>query len=197
MVLIIFYFVLIAQIGAKVEIENKLPQMSLKMLNGKPTDVSSFLEDGPILIAFWATWCAPCVKEMKYLDKFNKKYAESGLQVISINTDTPRSLSKVKSFVKSRKYSFNVLLDPKSEYIRKAGGNILPYVLLVNKDGTIFKRHMGYNPGDEITLEKEILEMISLNSSDEDSEKTVNEEKDLKSTDEKSDEKSDKESISK
>ena len=56
---------------------------------------------------------------------------------------------------------------------------------------------MGYNPGDEITLEKEILEMISLNSTDEDSEKTVNEEKDLKSIDKKSDEKSDKESISK
>ncbi|MCS5640247.1 MAG: TlpA family protein disulfide reductase, partial [Candidatus Marinimicrobia bacterium] len=140
MVLIIFYFVLIAQIGAKVEIENKLPKMSLKMLNGKPTDVLSFLEDGPILINFWATWCAPCIKEMKYLDKFNKKYAESGLQIVSINTDTPRSLSKVKSFVKSRGYSFNILLDPKSEYIRKAGGKVLPYLLLVNTDGTIFKR---------------------------------------------------------
>jgi len=47
---------------------------------------------------------------------------------------------------------------------------------------------MGYNPGDEITLEKEILEMIALNSADEDSKEIVNEEEDLKSTDEKSDE---------
>jgi len=46
---------------------------------------------------------------------------------------------------------------------------------------------MGYNPGDEITLEKEILEMIALNSADEDSKEIVNEEG-LKSTDEKSDE---------
>ena len=124
---------------------------------------------------------------MKYLDKFNKTYSDSGFQVVSINTDSPRSLSKVKSFVKSRGYSFNILLDPKSEYIRKTGGNILPYVLLVNSDGTIFKRHMGYNPGDEITLEKEILEMIALNSVDEDSLGIVNEE-DLESTYEKSDE---------
>jgi len=187
MMLIIFYFVLIAQIGAKVEIENKLPKMSLKLLNGKLINISSFLENGPILINFWATWCAPCLKEMKFLDKFNKKYIDSGFQVVSINTDTPRSLSKVKSFVKSRGYSFNILLDPKSEYIRKAGGKVLPYLLLVNTDGTIFKRHMGYNPGDEITLEKEILEMIALNSADEDSKEIVNEE-DLKSTDEKSDE---------
>ena len=135
---------MIVTLGAKVEIENKLPKMSLKMLNGKSTDVSSFLEDGPILINFWATWCAPCIKEMKYLDKFNKKYAESGFQVVSINTDTPRSLSKVKSFVKSRGYSFEILMDPKSEFIRKAGGKVLPFLLLVNTDGTIFKRHMGY-----------------------------------------------------
>ena len=80
------------------------------------------------------------------------------------------------------------MFDPKSEYIRKAGGKVLPYLLLVNTDGTIFKRHMGYNPGDEITLEKEILEMIALNSADEDSKEIVNEEEDLKSTDEKSDE---------
>ena len=173
MMLIIFYLIFIAQIGAKVEIENKLPKMSLKMLNGKSTDVSSFLEDGPILINFWATWCAPCIKEMKYLDKFNKKYAESGFQVVSINTDTPRSLSKVKSFVKSRGYSFEILMDPKSEFIRKAGGKVLPFLLLVNTDGTIFKRHMGYSPGDEITLEKEIGELIKLNTINEVSEEEI------------------------
>ena len=171
--LMIIYLVMIVPIGAKVEIENKLPKMSLKMLNGKSTNVYSFLEDGPILINFWATWCAPCIKEMKYLDKYNKKYAESGFQIVSINTDTPRSLSKVKSFVKSRKYSFEVLTDPKSEFIRKAGGKVLPYLLLVNTDGTIFRRHMGYSPGDEITLEKEIGELIKLNTINEVSEEEI------------------------
>ena len=171
--LMIIYLVMIVPIGAKVEIENKLPKMSLKMLNGKSTNISSFLEDGPILINFWATWCAPCIKEMKYLDKFNKNYGESGFQIVSINTDTPRSLSNVKSFVKSRGYSFEVLTDPKSEFIRKAGGKVLPYLLLVNTDGTIFKRHMGYNPGDEITLEKEIGELIKLNTINEVSEKKI------------------------
>ena len=171
--LTILFLSLIAQIGGKVEIENKLPKMSLKMLNGKSTNVYSFLEDGPILINFWATWCAPCIKEMKYLDKFNKNYSESGFQIVSINTDTPRSLSKVKSFVKSRKYSFEVLTDPKSEFIRKAGGKVLPYLLLVNTDGTIFRRHMGYSPGDEITLEKEISELIKLNTINEVSEEEI------------------------
>ena len=180
-------YLLTTTVLLSIEIVHKLPVSSLKNLKGKSIEVMSYLEDGPILINFWATWCAPCIKEMKYLDKFNKIYSDSGFQVVSINTDTPRSLSKVKSFVKARGYSFNILLDPKSAYLRKAGGSVLPYILLVNKDGTIFKRHMGYSPGDEISLEKEILEMIALNSVDEDSLGIVNEE-DLKATDEKSDE---------
>ena len=36
----------------------------------------------------------------------------------------------------------------------------MPYLLLVNKDGTIFKRHVGFNPGEEVKLEAEIVEMI-------------------------------------
>ena len=103
---------------------------------------------------------------------------------MSINTDTPRSLSKVKSFVKSRGYSFDFLLDPKSEYIRKVGGSVLPYILLVNRNGTIFKRHMGYSPGDEIALEKEILEMIHHNASKEDLKEVNETEKSENSTEE-------------
>ena len=181
---------LLITVAFSVDIKNKLPESSLKNLKGKSTKISSFLEDGPILINFWATWCAPCIKEMKYLDKFNKTYSDSGFQVVSINTDTPRSLSKVKSFVKARDYSFNILLDPKSTYIRKTGGSVLPYVLLVNRDGTIFKRHMGYSPGDEISLEKEIVEMIVLNSVNDDSLEVNSKEKELISPDEESDEKS-------
>ena len=53
--------------------------------------------------------------------------------------------------------------DPRAEFFRKTGGSVMPYLLLVNKDGSIFKRHVGFNPGDEVNLESEIIEMISFN----------------------------------
>ena len=39
----------------------------------------------------------------------------------------------------------------------------MPLVVIVNMDGTIEKRHIGYNPGDEVQLENEIVEVIQLN----------------------------------
>ena len=61
------------------------------------------------------------------------------------------------------KWDFPVLSDPRAEFFRKTGGKVMPYLLLVNKDGTIFKRHVGFNPGEEVKLEAEIVEMIANN----------------------------------
>ena len=47
--------------------------------------------------------CEPCKKEMKFLNEFHQKYNDYGFKVISINMDTPRSMSKVKKYVKSSK----------------------------------------------------------------------------------------------
>ncbi len=141
---------------------SKLPTLKLKNLDKKRVEMSDFYSKGPILMNFWTLSCEPCKKEMKHLNKLNDKYAEKGFQVVSINMDTPRSMSKVKAYVNSQKYTFTVLSDPKSSAFRKVGGNVMPYILIVNTDGNIINRHVGYNPGDEIELEKEIIEILGL-----------------------------------
>jgi len=76
--------------------------------------------------------------------------------------DTPRSLSKVKSYIKSKKYSFQVLSDPRSQLFRKTGGTIMPYTLMVDTSGLILNKHTGYNLGDEIKIEEEIRKILGL-----------------------------------
>jgi thiol-disulfide isomerase/thioredoxin len=147
--------------------DSKLPTLKLKDLNKKRVELADFYSKGPILLNFWTLSCEPCKKEMKHLNKFADKYAENGFQIVSINMDTPRSMSKVKAYVKSQKYSFTVLSDPKSSAFRKVGGNVMPYILIVDSKGTILKRHVGYNPGDEIGLEKEIVEILGLDKVEE------------------------------
>lgn len=146
-------------------IKTDLPNVKLKNMNKENVKMVDLTKDGPIVINFWNLACEPCKKEMKFLNQFHKKYRKDNFQVFSINMDTPRSMSKVKSFIKTTGYEFTVLSDPRSESFRKLGGKAMPLLLLVNKDGSIFKRHTGYNPGDEIALEEEIKELILNNNS--------------------------------
>ena len=141
--------------------QEKLPETFLKDLNGKKVNVHDIWDEGPMAISFWFLACEPCKKEMKFLDEYNKKYYDQGFKVLSINTDNSRTINRVKPFVKSKKYSFTVLNDPKSLFFRKMGGKICPFLVLVDSQGNIINKHTGYNPGDEVKLELEIQNMLN------------------------------------
>ena len=143
-----------------------LPPIKLKDLQNKKYQLNDFYEKGPILINFWNLACEPCKKEMKELNKLHIKYGENGFQVVSINIDNTRSMSKVKSFVKSQKYDFIVLNDPRAVLFRKMGGKVMPYVIIADSTGQVINRHVGYNPGDERKLEKEIINLLNSNVED-------------------------------
>jgi len=146
-----------------------LPKINLKDLNNKRQSLDQYYDSGPLLLNFWNLACEPCKKEMKELDKIYLKYRENGFEYVSINIDSPRSMAKVKSFVKSQKYSFTVLSDPKAALFRKMGGKVMPFVIIVDSSGTIINRHIGYNPGDEKELEKEIQHLLLISESISDS----------------------------
>ena len=141
-----------------------IPNVKFKDLDNKKFMLESFYSSGPILMNFWTLSCEPCKKEMKHLSRLNEKYKDSGFQVVSVNMDTPRTIRKVKQFVNSQQYSFKVLSDPRMDLFRKLGGSVMPLVVIVNMDGTIEKRHIGYSPGDEVQLEQEIVEVILSNN---------------------------------
>ena len=138
-----------------------LPKMKFKDLNNKRQELSQYYSDGPILINFWNLACEPCKKEMKELDKLHLKYEKHGFDVVSINIDNTRNMSKVKSYVNSQKYAFTVLSDPRAELFRKMGGKVMPFVIIADSVGEIVNRHVGYKLGDEKELEEEILHLLT------------------------------------
>ena len=151
------------------EDNSRLPEMKLKDLKNKKQEISKYYSDGPVLINFWNLACEPCKKEMKELNKLHLKYEKEGFDVLSINIDNSRSMSKVKSYVNSQKYVFPVLSDPRAVLFRKMGGKVMPYVIIADSTGEIKNRHIGYTPGDEKELEKEILILLSNHESINDS----------------------------
>ena len=143
--------------------QNKVPNIRLKMLDGKYAKLYDLLKEGPILVDFWATWCEPCKKEMYFLNKFHNQLEDTGFKVLTINTDTPRSIGKVKSYVKSKKYEFLVAVDPNQQVMKKMSVKLLPTTILVDNDGTILFRHQGYSPGDEKIILKHITDYFDEN----------------------------------
>lgn len=136
------------------------PDFVLRDLEGNNYKLSENLNRGPILINFWATWCIPCREEMKKLKEIHEKYEEAGLQTLSISIDDPKSVASVKSFIKSRKYPFTVLLDTNSEVMQLFQAKNPPYTVLLNPEGIIFYTHSGYRKGDEKIVEEKIALLV-------------------------------------
>jgi len=126
---------------------------TLKDINGKNRTLTEYLEQGPVLIAFWATWCVPCKKEMPGLIEIWQEYAEEGLCLLAIAVDTPRTQSKVKSYARSQKWEMPVLLDTSGNLMRKYQGNNPPLTVIIDQTGEIVYKHSGYAPGDEEKIE--------------------------------------------
>ena len=134
----------------------------LNPLMGKKIKLENYLSDGPVLINFWATWCAPCIKEMPYLDQFEKKYKDKGFSVLAVSVDNQKSLSQVRSFIKTKKFSFDIFLDPNMQIFKKLNGNLMPTNVLIDKSGIVVWRHYGYLPGDEKKMEEQILNVLNI-----------------------------------
>ena len=149
--------------GENTDSGSTIPDLKVRLLNGTSTTLHQLSQDGPLLIDFWATWCVPCKKVMKYLNQYHEKYADDNFKVLMINTDTPRSLGKVRGFIKSQDYSFNVGMDPNKVLSKKLNGMIMPTLILVDKGGIIKWRHQGYVAGEEIEIEKQIKQVLRKN----------------------------------
>lgn len=146
--------------GEKTEGKTKAADFVLKDIDGKNYQLSQNLGKGPIVINFWATWCIPCQEEMKKMKSIYKKYSKKGVQFLAISVDDPKTVGRVKAFVKSRRYPFHVLLDTNNDVMRQLQGTVPPYTLILDKEGNIVYSHVGYRVGDEKKVEKVLSELV-------------------------------------
>jgi cytochrome c biogenesis protein CcmG, thiol:disulfide interchange protein DsbE len=133
---------------------------SLDDINGNTVTLASLLEKGPVMISFWALWCVPCKEEMRIMNEIYAKYMDSGFVYVAMNQDTPKSSTKVKSYIETKGYKFIVLLDTDAHVFENFGGQNLPFSVLINKKGEVVKTYTGYVSGDESKLEADIVSLI-------------------------------------
>jgi peroxiredoxin len=140
---------------------DKTVDFTVQTIDGEDVNFKSFAGKGPLLVNFWALWCEPCKQEMKAFNLLVDKYKEQGVSMVSINTDKIRSIAKVRAYIKAQGYSFPALLDPDGSIASdKFSLESLPFSLVLTANGKIYKKHIGYTAGDEVQVEKEIIELL-------------------------------------
>ena len=98
---------------------------------------------------------------MKYLNQYHQEYQNEGFKVLMINTDSPRSIGKVKSYIKSQNYKFLVGVDPNKVISKKLNSIVMPTTILINQSGDIVWRHRGYIKGEEIQIKRKIESLLN------------------------------------
>ena len=138
----------------------QLPSVNLEDINGKSVNTSAIGANGPIIISFWATWCAPCKKELNTIHELYEDWqAETGVTLVAVSIDDEKTKSQVPVYVNGKAWDYMVLMDPNGDFKRAMGVNNVPHTFLVDKDGNIVYSHNNYAPGDEDKLYKELLHL--------------------------------------
>lgn len=112
-----------------------------------------------VVISFMASFCAPCKREMPYLQTLSEKYKADGLRVMMVAIDKEEEgQKKVSDLIAANKVTFPVLKDRFNIVARRWLGlqSPLPSLFLVKPDGTISAVHRGYGEDGSTILAKEV-----------------------------------------
>jgi thiol-disulfide isomerase/thioredoxin len=94
-----------------------------------------------MILNFWATWCAPCKKEMPSLEELSKKYPE--ILIYPINLEKPNQVKAKKFFSDLEISKLNIYFDPEFSLVKLFNMRGVPTSILINKDGKEFGRVIG------------------------------------------------------
>ncbi len=121
----------------------QLPDVSFPNIDGQTQSIRQW-QGKKLLVNFWATWCAPCRKEMPDLASLQTELQAQGLQVIGIAIDDAKS---VRQYLQQNPVNYPILLAPDVGTLLSAElGNrmgVLPFSVFVGKDGIVEFTHTG------------------------------------------------------
>lgn len=132
--------------------ESQFPEMSLPDLNGNSVNIKELSSEKTVAIAFWATWCGPCMLELNAINEQMDDWKdEADFQFYAVSIDDSKTVNRVRPLVNGKGWDFDVLLDTNNELKRILNFSTPPYTVVI-KDGNIVYKHIGYQPGSEEQL---------------------------------------------
>jgi cytochrome c biogenesis protein CcmG, thiol:disulfide interchange protein DsbE len=105
----------------------------LPLLTGGGSLSSDDLEGRIVVLNFWASWCAPCTREMPMLERTWQKYSDRGVTIVGIDVrDAPPD---ARAFVNEFDITYPIVRDEEEILVQRLGADPLPQTFFVGRDG--------------------------------------------------------------
>lgn len=141
-----------------------LPDIRLQALDGSTVHFADTMTSNngkPVIISFWATWCKPCIRELKNInDLYEDWQEETGVKLVAVSIDDARNMARVAPFVNAQGWEYDVFLDSNGDFRRAMNVNNVPHTFLLDGKGNIVWQHNSYTEGDEYELQ-EVIEKVA------------------------------------
>lgn len=137
----------------------ELPNVRLQDINGNTVQTGAISNNGkPVILSFWATWCKPCLRELKAIHELYPDWQdETGVKMYIVSVDQAQDANKVKPLVDGFGWEYEVLLDPNGDFKRAMNVQNVPHLFILDGKGKIIYNHTGYTDGGE----EEIYNILS------------------------------------
>ena len=96
-----------------------------------------------VIINFWATWCAPCKKEMPSLDSLYQDSSFNNLEVLAVNLEQPNPIKAKNFFINLKIKKLGIFFDPELNFVKEFKLRGVPTTILINKNNEEFARIIG------------------------------------------------------
>ncbi|MEM7331355.1 MAG: TlpA disulfide reductase family protein [Chloroflexota bacterium] len=143
--------------GGPIVVGDTAIDFNLVDLDGNEVSLSDHLGQ-PIVINFWASWCAPCRIEMPELQAVHDNYQDEGLVILALNQEESAEVAR-DFFIDEMALTFtNPLLDSDAGIAREYGVLNLPTTVFIDENGVVTAVHRG--PAVESQFEGYLVETI-------------------------------------
>lgn len=136
------------------------PAFTLVNLDGKKVSLSDY-KGRPVIVNFWATWCAPCKLEMPWFQEFRSKYSAQGFEILGIaEDDAPKD--EIAKTAKRVNVTYPILLTDGKVAPAYGGVDQLPTSFYIDRKGVVVTETIGLASKDE--MEENIKMLLGARS---------------------------------